>query len=138
MAISGLSVPRTVVARATLAGVLLMALAGGAWAMHSMVAQSGVATPCGCNYWRVDMQGKEWPISIQYTSKPAHGTVRTVTTVEPRTLRNGKSMNVHVTEMVYQSKKGFVGEDSFTYHRITGDPNDPNNGKEYTIAVTVR
>lgn len=124
--------------RTILAGALLLSMAGGAWAIHRMTAQSGVPTSCGCDYWRVDNQGKEWPISIQYTTKPANGTVRTVTKTAQRTLRNGKPVNVHVTEMIYTSKKGYVGEDSFSYRRITGDPTDANNGKEYTIAVTVR
>lgn len=124
--------------RTTLAGAFLFAMAGGAWAMHTMTAQSGVPTSCGCDYWRVDNQGKEWPISIQYTSKPANGTVRTVTKTAQRTLRNGKPVNVRVTEMVYTSKKGYVGEDSFSYRRVSGDPTDTNSGKEYTIAVTVK
>jgi len=43
-----------------------------------------------------------------------------------------------VTEVVYQSKKGFVGEDSFKLLRVSGDPSDPYKNEEVTIAVTVQ
>jgi hypothetical protein len=118
--------------------VVLMAL-GGVWAAMSIsvTAQSGVPLPCH-SYWRVDMQGKEWPVTIQYTARPANGSVHTQVTLQPKMLRNGTSKTVHVAQVVYQSKKGFIGQDSFTYRRISGDPTDPDNNKEYTIAVTVR
>jgi hypothetical protein len=77
-------------------------------------------------------------VTIQYTARPANGSVHTQVTVQPKMLRNGTSKTVHVAQVVYQSKKGFVGQDSFTYRRVSGDPTDPDNNKEYTIAVTVR
>jgi hypothetical protein len=51
---------------------------------------------------------------------------------------NGQVKNVHAVRVFYKSKPGFVGQDSFTYRRITADPTDTDSGKEYTVAVTVR
>jgi hypothetical protein len=86
---------------------------------------------------RVDAKGKNWPVKVQYTLRPTNGTVRTQVAERAMTLRNGEIKTVRVTQVIYQSRKGFVGQDNFTYRRISGDPTDPDNNKEYTIAVTV-
>jgi hypothetical protein len=112
---------------------------GTAWAAmtFSVTAQSGVPLHCH-TYWRVDAQGREWPVKIVYTSRPTSGIVRTQVTSQPKALRNGTTKTVRVSQVVYQSKKGFVGQDMFAYRTISGDPTDPYNNKEYIIAVTVR
>jgi len=105
----------------------------------SYTAKSGVPTECHAGgYWRVDANGKVWPVTIQFMARPKNGTATAQVTTGQRPLRNGEVKTVRLTQVIYQSRKGFVGEDSFTYRRITADPTDPNNGKEYTVAVTVR
>ena len=81
------------------------------------------------------MQGREWPVSIKVTQPPAHGTISTQIVPQVVTVR-GQSRTVHATQVVYHSKQGFIGEDKFTYLRLTNDPTDPNNGS-ITISVTV-
>ncbi|XUJ36565.1 hypothetical protein ACQ5SK_18210 [Bradyrhizobium japonicum] len=94
---------------------------------------------CKCGgHWRVDASGKVWPVSIEVVSPPKSGAVTTRVSTGQRKLRNGEAKTVRLTSVVYQSKKGYVGEDSFTYRRVTADPTDPDNGKVYTVAVTVR
>jgi hypothetical protein len=126
-------------AKLAMAVAIATMVLGSAWAAMtaSVTAQSGVPLYCHA-YWRVDAQGREWPVSIQFLSRPANGTVRAQVTSEPRALRNGTTKTVRVAHLVYQSRKGFVGQDMFTYRRVSGDPTDPDNNKEYTIAVTVR
>jgi hypothetical protein len=125
--------------RLSLACLALIAAlcSAGAAIPHSMTVESGVPHSCP-PMWRVDMQGKEWPVTVQYTSKPANGTVRTQVTLQPKALKDSTIKTVHIAQVIYQSRKGFVGQDSFSFRRVTGDPTDPNNNQEYTIAVTVR
>ena len=105
----------------------------------SYTVKSGVASECHAGgHWRVDANGKEWPVAIQYLERPKNGTVTTRVTTGVRPLRDGQQKTVHLAQVIYQSRKGFVGEDSFTYRRTTADPTDPRNGHEYTVAVTVR
>lgn len=89
-------------------------------------------------YWHVDANGKEWPVSIEVVSRPKNGHVTTQISSGQRALKNGQVKTVRLAHVVYQSNKGFIGDDSFTYRRTTADPTDPNNGREVTIAVTVR
>jgi len=104
----------------------------------SYTVKSGVARECHAGgHWQVDKNGKEWPVTIQYISRPKNGTVTTRVTTGVRSAY-GQPRTVHLAQVVYQSRKGFVGEDSFTYRRVTADPTDPLNGKEYTVAVTVK
>lgn len=119
-------------------GILCAAHAGGG--NTSLVVKSGEAKEiCKCGgHWRVDASGKVWPVSIEVVSPPKNGAVTTRTSSGQRKLRNGEAKTVRLTSVVYQSKKGYVGEDSFTYRRVTADPTDPDNGKVYTVAVTVR
>ena len=90
-----------------------------------------------CSQWRVDANGKVWPVTLQYITRPKNGTVTTQVGSGSRSV-NGQVKEVRLTQTIYRSRKGFVGEDTFTYRRITADPTDPFNGKEYTVAVTVR
>jgi hypothetical protein len=117
-------------------------LLGSAYAAQqvSINAKSGEAKECthGCGHWRVDANGKDWPVTIEYLTRPANGTVRTKLFPYPKKLRNGEVKTVRVSQVIYQSRKGFVGQDSFTYRRTTADPTDPDNGREYAVAVTVR
>jgi len=102
----------------------------------SVTARSGEELPCHV-YYRVDANGKEWPVTIRFTSRPQNGTVTTRAVARPVAV-NGQTKSVHAVRVVYKSKSGFIGQDSFTYRRVTSDPTDPDNGKEYTVAVTVR
>jgi hypothetical protein len=103
-----------------------------------MIATSGKEEACGRQgYYRVDANGKEWPVTIQYTMQPKNGTATTrvgsgIVSV------HGQVKTVRLARVIYQSRAGFSGYDSFTYRRVTADPTDPDNGKEYTVAVTVR
>jgi hypothetical protein len=102
----------------------------------SVTARSGESLPCH-SYYRVDANGKEWPVTIQFIARPKNGTASTQSFSMPVSV-NGQSKTVRAVKVFYQSKAGFIGQDSFTYRRVTADPTDPNNGKEFTVAVTVR
>ena len=102
----------------------------------SVTAHSGETLPCH-SYYRVDANGKEWPVTIHFTARPKNGTASTQSSSRPVSV-NGQVKNVHAVRVFYKSKPGFVGQDSFTYRRITADPTDTDSGKEYTVAVTVR
>jgi hypothetical protein len=78
-------------------------------------------------------QGREWPVSVTVTVPPANGKV-TIRTVE-ETSKNGS--RVHATAIFYQSKPGFVGQDSFSYQRHSDDPTDRFNGP-HVMTVTVK
>jgi hypothetical protein len=118
--------------------LLIVGLICSAYAAEqiSVPAHSGEELPCHV-YYRVDANGKEWPVTIRFTSRPRNGTVATRAVVRPVAV-NGQTKSVHAVRVVYQSTAGFVGQDSFTYRRVTADPTDPDSGKEYTVAVTVR
>ena len=132
--------PTPLLAKVIAALVLFFGILCSAHASMSLVVKSGEAKEiCNCGgHWRVDNNGKVWPVSIQVVSPPKNGTVTTRASSGQRKLRNGEAKTVRLTSVVYQSRKGYVGEDSFTYRRVTADPTDPDNGKEYTVAVTVR
>ena len=102
----------------------------------SVTARSGEQLPCH-SYYRVDAKGKEWPVTIQFTARPKNGTAATQSFSRPVSV-NGQVKNVRAVKVFYKSKPGFIGQDSFTYRRTTADSTDPDNGKEFTVAVTVR
>jgi hypothetical protein len=122
-----------------IAVVAISALICCAWAhpIKLVTAASGVPTLSN-KHFRVDKQGHEWPVEIQVTKSPDHGTVRTQSVSTPRTLRDGTTKTVHETRVVYQSSKGFAGQDAFVYRRISGDPSDRSNNENITILVTVK
>jgi hypothetical protein len=87
-------------------------------------------------HWQVDMQGREWPVTVQVTQPPAHGTIST--TVVPRVVTvHGGQRTVHATVVTYHAKPGYIGEDKFTYVRSTKDPTDSRNGS-IAVVVTMR
>jgi len=99
---------------------------------------SGAADACfPKGFYRVDANGKEWPVTIEYTDRPKHGTATTKVSSAIVSVR-GQVKTVRLTQVIYQSKAGYGGYDSFTFRRVTADPTDTNSGKEYTVAVTVR
>jgi hypothetical protein len=133
-----LGVPTTLFAKIAIAFALIVAVLGSAYAAM-IVAKSGQPIEvCGGGHWRVDANGKEWPVTIQIVTRPRNGTATPQVASGSRVLRNGQTRTVRLARVVYQSRKGFVGEDSFTYRRITADPTDTQNGREYAVAVTVR
>lgn len=104
----------------------------------SVTMVSGNAASCHPHYYyRIDANGKEWPVTIQFTVRPKNGTATTQSFPLPVSVK-GQSKTVRAVKVLYQSRKGFIGQDSFTYRRITADPTDPQSGKEFTVAVTVR
>ena len=92
-------------------------------------------------------QCKPSRIDIQILSNPANGTVTAEPTdivVPPVTARGGKQPSECVGKTMpgvvifYQSRPGFVGQDSFTYRRTAVDrPNDPFN-REFGYTISVR
>ena len=52
-------------------------------------------------------------------------------------MNDGRTFNGHAAVIFYRSKPSFIGQDSFTYRRVSDDPADPNNGA-YTMRVTVK
>jgi hypothetical protein len=83
-------------------------------------------------------QGHDWPISITIISPPAHGTVTTQDGTAPVTYSNGVTRISVVTQVFYQSAPGYVGMDTFTYKRTSGDPADPLNANTYTMSIDVK
>ena len=95
---------------------------------------------------RYDMRCQATPVAIKIVAPPANGTV----TTEPKSIvipsesdRGLKQQSPCVGKTVegvaiyYQSKPGFVGQDSFRYLRL--NPKDPgdrfNSNISYTITV---
>ena len=132
-AVSMVGLAKFAVAFIFLAGILCTAYAAE---QISVTARSGESLPCH-TYYRVDANGKEWPVTIQFTARPKNGTATTQSFSFPISVK-GQSKTVRAVKVFYQSRKGFMGQDSFTYRRITADPTDPESGKEFTVAVTVR
>jgi hypothetical protein len=130
--------PMNIFAKIAVAFVSFMAVLCCAYAAEqiSVTARSGEQLPCH-TYYRVDAKGKEWPVTIQFTARPKNGSVTTQSFARPVSV-NGEAKTVRAVRVFYTSKKGYVGQDSFTYRRITADPTDPESGKEFTVAVTVR
>ena len=129
---------RSALGRLGAALLLAVGLVGIACAAEQIVvtARSGEELPCHV-YYRVDANGKEWPVTIRFTTRPTNGTATTRAVARPVSI-NGQTKSVRAVRVVYRSKSGFIGQDSFTYRRVTADPTDPDNGKEYAVAVTVR
>jgi hypothetical protein len=135
------AVPTTMLAK--LAAVFILVVGGLCVAHAARVETTKSGQPIEImggmgGYWRVDANGKEWPVNIEVVSRPKNGRVTTQISSGQRTLKNGQVRKVRLVHIVYRSNKGFIGEDSFTYRRTTADPTDPNNGREATITVTVR
>jgi hypothetical protein len=132
-------VPTTMLAKLAAVFMLVVAVPCVAHAAWAVTAKSGQPIEVmGGGHFRVDANGKEWPVSAEILTPPKNGHVTTQISSGQRTLKNGQVRTVRLARVVYQSNKGFVGEDSFTYRYISADPTDPYNSKEITVAVTVR
>ena len=132
-------VPRAMLAKLAAVFLLVVGVPVVAHAAWAVAAKSGQPIEVmGGGHFRVDANGKEWPVSAEILTRPKNGHVTTQISSGQRTLKNGQVRKVRLSRVVYQSNKGFTGEDSFTYRYVTADPTDPYNGKEITVAVTVR
>jgi hypothetical protein len=131
--------PTNVFAKLAAALIVTVGILCSAYAAQqiSISASSGQEASCGHQFYRIDANGKEWPVTIQFTAQPKNGTASTKVSSASIPVK-GQVRTVRMVQVVYKSKAGFSGYDSFTYRRITADPTDPNNGKEFTVAVTVR
>ena len=134
--------PTNIFAKLAIALIFVVTVLCSTYAVAELVSytvKSGERRECHAGgHWRVDANGKEWPVTIEYITRPKNGTATTQVGSGSRPLRNGQMRTVRLARVIYQSRKGFVGEDSFTYRRTTADPTDSMNGREYTVAVTVR
>src|SRR5712671_6159958 len=104
-------------------GLLLpyaLAQTGGGQFTKTAHAKSGEKKMVG-HAWSSQFQGNMIPYSIKPLTNPKNGTV----SIERGTYR---------TNVYYQSKKGFVGLDSFQYIRVSND----RFAGTYTVAVTVK
>jgi hypothetical protein len=103
---------------------------------YSVIAGPGIELPCS-SYFRVDANGRDWPVTLRVMKHPTAGTVRTRTFSEMRQTSVGQKI-VRVTRIYYTARAGYSGSDSFAYRRITADPTDSKSGEEFIVAVTVR
>jgi hypothetical protein len=82
------------------------------------------------HHWETDGSA----VSIKVIKQPSNGSVSTRAATEKIPVRPGEiPKSTRVTSVYYKSKKGFVGEDSFTYVRTSARVSGT-----YTITVTVR
>jgi len=105
---------------AVLSPYAFAAMGGGGEFNKTAVVESGVKTMVAGPH-ASQMQGAPVPYTVKTVTNPKHGTVSM--------LRVGDR-----TKVFYQSRKGYVGEDSFQFVRIA---NDAFAGT-YTVAVTVK
>jgi hypothetical protein len=98
----------------------------------SCTVASGREDKC-TSHVRFDGEGRQWPISITVLTPPASGKI-TTRIIEEAT-KNGQQ--VRAIAIFYQSKPGFVGQDSFTYQRRSDDASDPLN-VTHAMSVTVK
>jgi hypothetical protein len=87
------------------------------------------------------------PITIDVTTPPTNGKVTTRIVQQPITSNEcaagdakcaAKVGNmISKTQVIYTSRKGFVGSDTFTYTRTSTDASDRSNGLAVTINVQV-
>ena len=95
-------------------------------------------------HMRYDMRCQATPVAIKIVAPPANGTV----TTEPKSIvvpsesdRGLKQQSPCVGKTVegvaiyYQSKPGFVGQDSFRYQRL--NPRDPGDKFNQEVSYTV-
>jgi hypothetical protein len=102
---------------------------GGRGGSISKSANSGETVRVS-HHWETDGSA----ISIKIIKQPSNGSVSTRVATEKVPGRPGETpKTARVTSVFYKSKKGFVGEDSFTYVRTSARVSGT-----YTITVTVR
>jgi hypothetical protein len=104
-------------------------MGGGGGGSISKSARSGETVRVS-HHWEMDGSA----VSIKITKQPSNGSVSTRVATEKVPGRPGETpKTARVTSVFYKSKKGFVGEDSFTYVRTSARVSGT-----YTITVTVR
>jgi hypothetical protein len=96
---------------------------------------------------RFDGSMKSHPITIDVITPPANGKVTTLVVQQPITRNDCASGDakcasmvgnmISKTHVIYTSRKGFVGSDTFTYTRTSTDTTDRSNGLAVTINVQV-
>jgi hypothetical protein len=101
-------------------GLLSYAMAQMGGFTKMAVAHSGEKT-MGSHHHSSQFQGNPIPYTIKPLTSPKNGTV----SIERGTYQ---------TKVFYQSKKGFVGQDSFQFVRVSDD----KFAGTYTVAVTVK
>ncbi len=102
---------------------------GGSGGSISKSANSGETVRVS-HHWEMDGSA----VSIKIIKQPANGSVSTRVASEKVPGRPGETpKSARVTSVFYKSKKGFVGEDNFTYVRTSARVSGT-----YTITVTVR
>ena len=111
------SIPIAVLVLGALSPVALAMMGGFNYHVH---AQSGERKQVG-NAYSSQFQGNPIPYAIKPLTSPKHGTM---------SIERGSSE----TKIYYQSAKGYLGQDSFQYVRVSDD----KFGGTYTVAVTVR
>jgi hypothetical protein len=125
--------------------VLALLVTPNAVRAESATVPSGVKSQI-TTHMSFDAECKPYRVVIEILTAPTNGTL----TTEPKdivvpavTLRAGQQPSQCVGKTImgvaisYQSKAGFVGQDSFKYHRSTPDrPQDRSSGDiSYTITV---
>lgn len=93
---------------------------GGGQFTKMVTAHSG-AKKMVAHHHSSQFQGNMVPYSIKPLTNPKNGTI---------SIERGPVQ----TRVFYQSRKGFVGQDSFQFVRVSNDV----YGGTYTVAVTVR
>jgi hypothetical protein len=116
----------------TLAIIALSAATQAATA-QTLTAASGIKTLVA-HHERHDAQCHFFTVTIRVTSPPAHGKLAVQCEQVPvdGQCRAGAGVRIY-----YQSTRGFVGEDSFSYLRISNDGSDRFNG-EVSRTISVR
>jgi hypothetical protein len=95
---------------------------------HAKTAKSGVETQVYLHHGSHE-GGISKKTSYKIEQRPANGTARIVVT----NLSSGTGKPIRVAQVMYTSKKGFVGSDSFSYQRL-----NPNGSVDnFTLSVSV-
>jgi hypothetical protein len=98
-------------------------------------------------HFRFDSRCEPIPVEIRIVGVPAHGTVTSEPkdiVVQAQTPRGGQQSAHCVGKMVpgvavfYQSKRGFVGTDSFRYLRVNPHYANDRFNAEISYTVTVK
>jgi hypothetical protein len=125
--------------------VMALGLATQVTAAQTLTAASGVKTLIR-HRLSIDSQCHANRITIRVTSPPAHG--KLITQREPRVVSPQSSdgrpnpsqcigKSLPGVGIYYQSARGFIGDDSFRYLRISNNANDRFN-VEHSGTISVR
>jgi hypothetical protein len=113
----------------------IIALSGATQAAtaQTLTAASGIKTLVA-QHQRHDAQCHFFTITIRVASPPAHGKLAVQ---RERVAVEGQCGAGAGVKVYYQSTRGFVGEDSFSYLRTSNDGSDRLNG-EVSKTISVR